>query len=661
MKKIISIALLIALCLSLFAGCGKKDDGLDKAKKYLDAYFQSESTETSADYTLIGVVMIDNVSYNIDWTCDFDQVVITRQDKMVFVDIPACGTEEVPYILTATISDSKGNTITATYSRKIPASAGAGLTDEQIVENAYKLEDGQVMEGVSTLTGKITMIKTPYDAGYKNITVIIQIGELTDKRIECYRLKGDGAENLASGDTITVTGTLKNYQGTIEFDAGCTLDKVVKGEVVTAPTDPKEILAAAYALSAGDSLPYSATLTGVITSISSPYAEQYQNISVMIQVEDKIFQCYRLKGEGAKDLAIGDTITVTGTLTNYNGNVQFGQGCTLDKVVKGEGPVVTPTAPTDPKEIVDALYALKAGESLPYSATLTGKITKIDTAYSPDYKNITVSIVVEGREDKPIVCYRLKGEGAETLKVDDIITVTGTLTNYNGTFEYTSGCTLDAVGNSAPAVDYKAIVEEAYKLESGVSMTAPVTLVGKITAINTAYSAQYGNITVTMEIEGCTDKPIQCYRLAGTGADKLAVGDTITVTGTITNYNGKIQFAQGCTLDAVVSGGGTVPVAPTDPKEIVDALYALKAGESLPYSAVLTGKITKIDTAYSPDYKNITVTIAVEGREDKPIVCYRLKGNGAENLKVGDTITVTGTLTNYSGTFEYTSGCTFNK
>ena len=395
MKKIISIALLIALCLSLFAGCGKKDESLDKAKKYLDAYFQSESTETSADYTLIGVVMIDNVSYNIDWTCDFDQVVITRQDKMVFVDIPACGAEEVPYVLTATISDSKGKTITATYSRKIPASAGAGLTDEQIVEEAYKLEDGQLMDGVSTLTGKITMIKTPYDSSYKNITVIIQIGELTDKRIECYRLKGEGAENLAIGDTITVTGTLKNYQGTIEFDAGCTLDKVVKGEVVTAPTDPKAILDAAYALSAGDSLPYSATLTGVITSISSPYAEQYQNISVMIQVEDKNFQCYRLKGEGAKDLAIGDTITVTGTLTNYNGNVQFGQGCTLDKVVKGEAPVVTPTAPSDPKEIVDALYALKAGESLPYSVTLTGKITKIDTAYSPDYKNITVTIVDE--------------------------------------------------------------------------------------------------------------------------------------------------------------------------------------------------------------------------------------------------------------------------
>ena len=41
----------------------------------------------------------------------------------------------------------------------------------------------------------------------------------------CYRLKGEGAENLAVGDVITVSGKLKNFQGTIEFDSGCTFTK----------------------------------------------------------------------------------------------------------------------------------------------------------------------------------------------------------------------------------------------------------------------------------------------------------------------------------------------------------------------------------------------------------------------------------------------------
>lgn len=33
---------------------------------------------------------------------------------------------------------------------------------------------------------------------------------------------GEGAANLAEGQVITVTGTLKNYNGTVEFDAKCT-------------------------------------------------------------------------------------------------------------------------------------------------------------------------------------------------------------------------------------------------------------------------------------------------------------------------------------------------------------------------------------------------------------------------------------------------------
>jgi hypothetical protein len=49
------------------------------------------------------------------------------------------------------------------------------------------------------------------------------VAGLENYPIMCYRLSGEGAKDLAVGDTITVTGILKNYKGTIEFDAGCTL------------------------------------------------------------------------------------------------------------------------------------------------------------------------------------------------------------------------------------------------------------------------------------------------------------------------------------------------------------------------------------------------------------------------------------------------------
>ena len=68
-------------------------------------------------------------------------------------------------------------------------------------------------------------------------------------------------------------------------------------------------------------------------------------------------------------------------------------------------------------------------------------------------------------------------------------------------------------------------------------------------------------------------------------------------------------------------------------------------------------KVTKVNTAYDPAFGNVSVTMVIEGRESKPILCYRLKGEGAETLAVGDTITVTGVFTNYKGTIEFDQGC----
>ena len=46
-----------------------------------------------------------------------------------------------------------------------------------------------------------------------------------EARAEDAAEKTEGSEALAEGDVITVTGTIKNYKGTIEFDKGCTFTK----------------------------------------------------------------------------------------------------------------------------------------------------------------------------------------------------------------------------------------------------------------------------------------------------------------------------------------------------------------------------------------------------------------------------------------------------
>lgn len=226
-------------------------------------------------------------------------------------------------------------------------------------------------------------------------------------------------------------------------------------------------------------------------------------------------------------------------------------------------------------------------------------------------------------------------------------------------------------GDNTPAFDPTGktdaeIVEAAYEL-TGSETIDNVSITGEITTINDPYSSSYHNITVTLAVEG-TEKTMYCYRLTSAEADYetlagLAVGDTITVEGNITVYNNSPQFAAGTMMTNCVKGEGETPVAPEDPKEIVDAAFELEVDAALPYEATLTGEVVSIDTEYSEQYGNITVTIAVEGStETKNLVCYRLKaaeGEDASTLAVGDVITVTGNIKNYGGTVEFISGCTY--
>lgn len=85
--------------------------------------------------------------------------------------------------------------------------------------------------------------------------------------------------------------------------------------------------------------------------------------------------------------------------------------------------------------IVDAAWALAENEKMEGTYTLTGTITELG-AYNASYGDINVTIVVAGREDKPMYCYALKGAEAGQLMVGDVITVEGSIKNYKGTAEF---------------------------------------------------------------------------------------------------------------------------------------------------------------------------------------------------------------------------------
>ena len=94
-------------------------------------------------------------------------------------------------------------------------------------------------------------------------------------------------------------------------------------------------------------------------------------------------------------------------------------------------------------------------------------------------------------------------------------------------------------------------------------MNGTYTLTGTITEITNAYSSK--GITLIMQVKGRENKPIQCYRLNGMGADVIAIGDTITVNGTLKNYKGTVEFDKPILLSYQVSGGTVTPPDASDP------------------------------------------------------------------------------------------------
>ena len=325
MKKL--FALLLALCMVMSLGAAlAENEGLKDARSYINLMYKNKPQSTPKDYELIGSVPSDGDPYVVEWTTDSDTIVITREDNgMVKVDVDEDNTKEVHYVLTATVSDGT-ESLSVSFDRFVPAAINLDImTEEEIVGVAYTLEDQAKLPGATALHGVITAIPTPYSEQYGNITVNIQVGDLADQPIQCYRLKGEGAAELKEGDEIAVFGVIKNYKGTIEFDAGSILIPIDSCQSA-------RVAGYAYTLEESAAMNRESTVTGIISAIPSAYSADYKNITVNIDVpglEGYTIQCYRLAG--GEDLAEGDTITVTGIIKNYKGTIEFDKGCTYTK------------------------------------------------------------------------------------------------------------------------------------------------------------------------------------------------------------------------------------------------------------------------------------------------------------------------------------------
>ena len=556
MKKVLSIALVLILSLSLFVGCGKDKDeaptsNLANAKSFLENMIYGEN------YKPGDVMSID-------------------RDKDIVASVAVDG---VNYPIEWSISITEG----AADSVKIGESDTA---------NHVKIDLPDVAE-TDILFSAVATIK-------------------------------DDANNKETA--------------TFNYKMLCTLGDL-------------ELLDKAYALADGEKLSGTPSLTGDIVEIKTPYDATTKSISVVIKVgdaADKLVLCSGLMGDYVDGLVVGDNVCVQGVLGKYNGVVGFESACTLVYVNKADGSTPgTTTAPstadgsttapsngtttakptdapttqlklvTDQAKILKDAAALGKNESLSYIAQLTGKVLQVEE-YNEKYGSVTLTFKVG---DTTIECYQMKGNGTDKVKAGDTITVKGVIKNYyyegatKGKIEFAwheaSGTEVTLTKLVASAAQdlssEEKILAAAKALKNGESLQKPVTLTGKVIDVETPYDESYQNITVNIRVK---DVDIKCYRMKGNGVDKIKGGDTITVNGTIKNFNGIIEFDTGCTMTKRVAGTNTdekLSVV-TSPKAGVaykfgmvqtnankDAVYYLKGGMSGYYMATSSSSSAAVD------------------------------------------------------------------
>lgn len=157
--------------------------------------------------------------------------VVEEGTVVTFTIVPNSGYECVSYTIGETTTKQRGaTTFTATINEATTVSVafdGVLDTPEKIVNAAYALGKNETL-GAYTLTGVVKTIDYSYNASNNTMTVTIQVGDMADKLIKCFKLTGEEGAKVAVNDTITATGTIKNYNGTVEFDT-CTLDARTAG------------------------------------------------------------------------------------------------------------------------------------------------------------------------------------------------------------------------------------------------------------------------------------------------------------------------------------------------------------------------------------------------------------------------------------------------
>ena len=213
MKKLVSILLLLALCVTAFAACGEdkqNDTSLTEAGDYLFGLYKDEATVTPSDYDVVGKVMVGDVAFTVEWTVDVAAGVTIKESSkagFITIDVDEKTPNEIAYVLTATIKSESGETVQKTFNRTIPAYNVFSYAEYAAAEDDSALVvDGIVIGIFSKSNGSSANGLYLQDANNEGGYYV-------------YNLTDDPSADLGIkvGMTVNVTGVKDTYNGLYEI------------------------------------------------------------------------------------------------------------------------------------------------------------------------------------------------------------------------------------------------------------------------------------------------------------------------------------------------------------------------------------------------------------------------------------------------------------
>ena len=637
-----------------------EDDELQDAVDYLETLYKEQNVETRQDYEVLPAIM----GYPITWTVDVASgVTINATADKVIVDVDELLDENLTYVLTATVADGD-RTVTVSFTRVVlaaPAIIPVAITEAPVEGTAYKYHVYQS-----------TLAQDMYFAGDMAATYYFKTTTNWEEGVDVYaeyvdgsttdfylyfvkdganqylgvKVSADGAhDNIIYGTEKVSTFVWNADLGTVTTHLEATKNNGGPNDFYFGNYGDKNTISCSYtsyAGGAGNNVGHLVTM--VDRSTITPDVKVAESKAGLALAKTEFTGAAEVElpvarhADVAVEWAVAEhanasivdgklvltnpaedtTVTLTATLTC--GEVSDTKEFTITLKHATEGPITT---------IAGALAGAEGAE-----ATFSGTVSEIYQAWSDQYSNISF-YVTDGTDT--ILVFR----AGTKVVVGDEVTVTGTVTAYNGVNQIAQGATVTITsgGTETPPATVHTTIAGALAGAEGDT----ATFSGTVSEIYYAWSDTYNNMS--FYVTDGTDT-ILVFR-AGT---KVEIGDEVSVNGTVTVYNGVNQIAQGATVTITSGGTETPPVVTPPAGDAITTIAGALAGAEGD-KATFSGTVSEIYQAWNTQYSNMSFYVT-DGTDR--ILVFR----AGTQVEIGDAVTVDGTVTMYNEKPQIAQGAT---